>query len=102
MDLSNQYPDRVTVEFLLEIFATCNARGGNSLTGITFEVTESHEGGYDAHAIGYSIFTRGEDWNELIEMAREAVLCHFDEAETPEEIRLLQVSNDIITVYRSQ
>ena len=44
---------------------------------IIFEVTEAVEGGYDARALGYSIFTQGEDWADLKEMARDAILCHF-------------------------
>ena len=44
---------------------------------IIFEVTESAEGGLDARALGYSIFTQGEDWADLKAMVRDAVLCHF-------------------------
>ena len=32
---------------------------------IVFAVTEAVEGGYDARALGYSIFTQGEDWSDL-------------------------------------
>ena len=46
---------------------------------IIFEVTEAVEGGYDARALGYSIYTQGEDWDDLKEMASDAVLCHFDD-----------------------
>lgn len=45
---------------------------------IVFEVTESAEGGYAARSLGHSIFTHGKDWNDLKEMARDAVLCHFN------------------------
>ena len=31
-------------------------------TEIIFEVTEAPESGYDARAVGHSIFTQGEDW----------------------------------------
>ena len=55
---------------------------------VIFEVIEPEEGGYESHALGHNIFTQGEDWSELKEMVREAVLCHFDEAETPMVIRL--------------
>ena len=57
-------------------------------TEIIFEVTEACEGGYDARALGYSIFTQGEDWNDLKEMVRAAVLCYFDEGDLPRVIRL--------------
>lgn len=32
---------------------------------IIFEVTEAPEGGYDARALGHSVFTQGEDWRDL-------------------------------------
>ena len=45
---------------------------------IIFEVTEALEGGYDARALGHSIFTQGDDWDDLKAMVSDAVLCHFD------------------------
>ena len=68
------------------------------MTEIIFEVIESGDGGFEARALGHSIFTQGEDWNELKEMAREAVLCHFVETETPRVIRLYQVRDEVIAV----
>ena len=61
------------------------------MTEIIFEVIETDEGGCEARALGHSIFTQSEDWNELKEMVREAVCCHFDETETPKVIRLHQI-----------
>ena len=52
---------------------------------IIFEVTEAPEGGYEARALGHSIFTQGEDWDDLKTMVKDAVLCHFDEDEAPRE-----------------
>ena len=65
---------------------------------IIFEVTESDEGGYEAHSLGYSIFTQGDDWEDLKEMARDAVLCHFGEADAPRVIRLHLVRDEAIAV----
>ena len=65
---------------------------------IIFEVTESSEGGYDARALGHSIFTQGDDWADLKAMARDAVLCHFDEDEAPRVIRLHLVREEAIAV----
>lgn len=65
---------------------------------IIFDVTESLEGGYEARALGHSIFTQGEDWDDLKGMAREAVLCHFDDEEAPRVIRLHLVSEEAIAV----
>ena len=65
---------------------------------IIFEVTEAVEGGYDARALGYSIFTQGEDWDDLKKMARDAVRCHFDDGVTPRVIRLHLVREEAIAV----
>lgn len=65
---------------------------------VIFEVTEAVEGGYDARALGYSIFTQGEDWDELKAMAREAVLCHFGEGDAPGVVRLHLVKDEVIAV----
>ena len=37
---------------------------------IIFEVTEAVEVGFDARALGDSIFTQGEDWADLKAMVR--------------------------------
>ena len=58
---------------------------------IIFEVTEAVEGGYDARAIGYSIFTQGEDCADLKAMVRDAVLCHFGDNSVPKATRLRPV-----------
>lgn len=65
---------------------------------IIFEVTESDEGGYEARALGYSIFTQGDGLNDLTAMAREAVLCHFEEGSVPRMIRLHRIGEEAITL----
>ena len=65
---------------------------------IIFEVTEAIEGGYDARALGYGIFTQGQDWADLKAMVKDAVLCHFDENDTPKVIRLHLVKDEVIAV----
>ena len=57
-------------------------------TEIIFSVEESAEGGYEARALGHSIFTQAETLEELKEMVRDAVCCHFDDDERPRLIRL--------------
>ena len=46
-------------------------------------------GGYTAWALGYSIFTEADSWEELKAAAQDAVRCHFDAAERPELVRLV-------------
>ena len=65
---------------------------------IIFEVTEAVEGGYDARALGYGIFTQGDDWDDLKAMARDAVRCYFEEASVPRVIRLHLVREEAIAV----
>jgi hypothetical protein len=65
---------------------------------IFFLVEEAIEGGYNARAIGESIYTQGDTLDELKANIREAVQCHFDENSVPKIIRLHFVKEEIITV----
>ena len=63
-----------------------------------FLVEEDLEGGYNAKAIGESIYTEGDSIDELKANIRNAVQCHFDEDKAPKIIRLHFVKEEIITV----
>ena len=65
---------------------------------IVFEVVESPDGGFEARAVGHSIFTMGDSWDELKLMAKDAVLCHFDDDEMPSEIKIQLVKQEVIAV----
>lgn len=67
-------------------------------TEIIFSVQESPEGGYEARALGYSIFTQADTMDELKVNVREAVHCHFDEGQAPAVIRLHMVKDEVIPV----
>lgn len=56
---------------------------------IIFSVHESPEGGYEARALGESIFTYADTLDELQLMIQDAVDCHFDEGERPTVVTLL-------------
>jgi len=58
---------------------------------IIFTVVESPEGGYEARALGQSIYTQGDTLEELKAMVQDAVRCHFDEGSRPRVIRLCGV-----------
>ena len=45
---------------------------------IIFLVEEAAEGGFQAKALGYSIFTEGNTFEELKIMVQDAVHCHFE------------------------
>jgi hypothetical protein len=65
-------------------------------TEIIFSVQESPEGGYEARALGHSIFSQADSLDELKSMLRDAVACHFAEAEKPSVIRLHLVKDEVI------
>ena len=54
---------------------------------IIFLIEESIDGGYEARALGYSIYTQGESYEEVKKLAYDAVHCHFDEKDLPNLIR---------------
>lgn len=65
---------------------------------IIFEIVESAEGGYEARALGHSIFTEADTEEELKEMLRDAVRCHFEERDdAPQLIRLHWVRDELIS-----
>ncbi len=65
---------------------------------IIFAVTESPEGGFEARALGHSIYTQGDTLEELKAMVQDAVRCHFDEGSRPQVIRLHLVKDEVIPV----
>lgn len=65
---------------------------------LIFLIEEAPEGGYTARALGESIFTEADNWNELESNVREAVACHFEESETPRLIRLHFTRDAIISL----
>ena len=65
---------------------------------IIFTVVESLDGGYEAQAVGYSIYTQCDDYQELYSILRDAVKCHFDPTELPSLIRIHLVKDEIIAV----
>jgi len=65
---------------------------------IIFTVEEAPEGGYEAKALGYSIYTQAETVEELKTMIQDAVRCHFEESRRPRVIRLHWVRDEVILV----
>jgi hypothetical protein len=64
---------------------------------IIFSVQESPEGGYEARALGFSIFTQADSLDELKTMVRDAVSCHFDADSKPNVIRLHLAKDEVIS-----
>ena len=63
---------------------------------IIFLVEDALEGGFTARSLGYSIYTDADSITELHANVRDAVLCHFEEAEKPGIIRLHFVRDEVI------
>jgi predicted RNase H-like HicB family nuclease len=69
---------------------------------IIFEVKEDEaDGGYVATALGHSIVTQGETVEEIRDMVRDAVKCHFADETAgmmPKLIRLHFVRDEALAV----
>ena len=72
------------------------------MSEIIFEVTEDAvDGGFVATALSHGIATQGESLDELSQMVREAVQCHFGDGEigkSPKVIRLHFVRDEVLAV----
>ena len=63
---------------LLPVATACKVKP----CAIIFEVREDEvDGGFVATALGHAIATQGETVEELREMVRDAVRCHFGDGE---------------------
>ena len=67
------------------------------MSEIVFVVEEAPEGGYTARALGEPIFTEADTMDQLRQMVRDAVHCHFpDDSARPKVIRLHSVKDEVI------
>jgi hypothetical protein len=64
------------------------------MSEIIFIVEESPEGGFEARALGHSIFTEGETMESLKQNIREAIQCHF-EVGAPKVVRLHFIKEEV-------
>ena len=66
------------------------------MSEIVFLVEDAPEGGLSARALGHSIFTEADTYDELQSQVRDAVHVHFDEGERPTVIRLHYVKDEVL------
>jgi predicted RNase H-like HicB family nuclease len=66
---------------------------------LIFLVEEDPEGGYAARALGQSIFTQAESFEELKKNIKDALECHFDTKEDIPEIIRLHIVRDEMFAY---
>jgi predicted RNase H-like HicB family nuclease len=66
---------------------------------LIFEIRDAEEGGFYARALGESIFTQADSWEELRSNVLEAVLLHFeDSASRPRLVQMHYVKDELIPV----
>ncbi len=68
------------------------------MTEVIFHVNEAAEGGFTAKAIGHSIHTEADTIEELRQMVKDAVQCHFDEEDMPKLVRLIFTKEELFSL----
>ena len=68
------------------------------MSEVLFLVEEAPEGGYTARALGHSIYTEADTWEELKAAIHDAVNCHFDEGQRPSLIRIHYLHEEVVAV----
>ena len=63
---------------------------------LVFEVTQEADGGFVAEALGESIITQADTWEELRENVREAVKAFYFDQPAPLRLRLHLVRDEVI------
>jgi hypothetical protein len=65
---------------------------------ILFLVEEAPEGGFTAKALGYSIYTEADTWEELKPAIQDAITCHFDANDLPDLVRIHYLREEIFAI----
>ena len=68
------------------------------MSEIVFEISQDRDGGFTAEALGESIFTQGDTWDELRANVREAVQAFYFDSTPPASIRLRLVRDEVLAV----
>ncbi len=63
---------------------------------LVFEVTQEADGGFVAEALGESIFTQADTWEELRANVREAVSAFYFDRTAPSRLRLHLVRDEVL------
>ncbi|MGA3069589.1 MAG: 2-phospho-L-lactate guanylyltransferase [Terracidiphilus sp.] len=65
---------------------------------LVFEVAQEADGGFTAEALGESIFTQADSWEELRANVREAVQAFYFDSVAPASIRLHLIRDEVLAV----
>jgi hypothetical protein len=68
------------------------------MSELLFNVTQESDGGYVAVAVGESIATQGDTWEELCYMVLDAVKGYYFDSEPPARIRLFLHVEQVLAV----
>jgi predicted RNase H-like HicB family nuclease len=63
---------------------------------LVFEITQESDGGFVAEALGESIITQADTWEELRTNVREAVNAFYFDRPAPQRLRLHLVRDEVI------
>ncbi len=63
---------------------------------LVFQGTQEVDGGFVAEALGESIFTEADTWDQLRANVREAVTAFYFDRPAPRRIRLHQVRDELL------
>lgn len=63
---------------------------------LVFEVTQEADGGFVAEALGESIFTQADTWEELRVNVREAVAAFYFDQPAPALLRLHLARDEVL------
>lgn len=99
---ADKVADRENTTVYSSLYVYPHAASLPLMNEIIFEVHEDEgDGGFVATALGYAIATQGETVEELREMVRDAVHCHFSDGvpgPMPKIIRLHFVRDEALAV----
>ena len=65
---------------------------------LLFFVSLDPDGGYVAKAPKCGIYTQGETLEELMANIKEAILCHFEDAESPTSFAWQMVKREVVLI----
>lgn len=65
---------------------------------LIFEVAQESDGGFTAEALGESIFTQADSWEELRANVQEGVEAYFFDQQKPSAVRLRLVRDEVMAI----
>ena len=79
-----------------------NEIAAESMNHLVFEITQEVDGGFVADAMGESIVTQGDDWEELRNNVLEAVTAFYFDQAAPQQIHLRHFGKNSRAILRGE